>query len=239
MPSWAACLLSGRANDIAALRLFPHIELAEIGGALWLRGTKLDDVLEHELKKIPGLERFELLASDRLRPAGSRIPDRTLPPGAWRPLRQVVVGSLPVAALSGENTQKVAIALVRSGQEEPAVALLTTLDHWVEYAANAALARLARLRFAAAEHGQVLILGVPLPAIPGRRYAAKEGILVPCGFTWTPAVDAKVLCQLFDLKPDDLVVLAEDNTHQVIGGEQFVPASRNAVRTTARELDHG
>jgi hypothetical protein len=239
MPGWAACLLIGRASDIAALRLFPNIELAEIGGAFWLRGNKLDDALEHELKKIPGLERFELLASDRLRPAGCRIPDRTLPPGAWRPLRQVVIGSLPVAAPGGENTQKVPIALMRSGQEEPALALLSALDQWVEYATNAPVARLTRLRFAAAEHGEVLILGSPLPAIPGRRYAGKKGILVPCGFTWTPAVDASVLCQVFGLKSDDLVVLAEDHTHQVIRGEQFVPASRSAARITATERNHG
>src|SRR5262245_18427086 len=109
MPGWAACLLNGRPSDIASLRLFPNIEFADISGAYWLRGTKLDDGLEHELKKVPGLARFEILGSDRLRPAGSRIPDRILPPADWQPLRQAVIGTLPVSALRGESTQKIPI----------------------------------------------------------------------------------------------------------------------------------
>jgi hypothetical protein len=94
------------------------------------------------------------------------------------------------------------------------------------------------LRFAAAEHREVLVLGNPLPALPGRHYAGKDGILVPCGFSWTPRVEAGVLRQLFDLKAGDFVVLGEDNTHQVMHSEQFVPASRSAARVTRKEWDH-
>src|ERR1044071_368531 len=118
MPAWAACLLSGRTSDFAALRLLPNIEFAEVGGAYWLRGTRLDDALEHELKKIPGLARFELLPAEQLRPVDSRIPDRTLPKVGWHSLRQVLVGTLPVAALAGENTRKIGITLVRSEAEQ-------------------------------------------------------------------------------------------------------------------------
>jgi hypothetical protein len=222
-------------SDLAALRLFPNIEFAEIGGAYWLRGTTLDDVLEHELKKIPGLARFTLLPSDKLRHAGSRIPDRTLPPAVWRPLRQAVTAALPVAALGGENTQKIPIALIRASEEQPVLALLTGLDAWVEYAAGASLARLAPLRFAATENREVLVLGTPLPSISGRRFAGTEGILAPCGFSWTPKVEPSVLRQLFELRPDDWVLLAEDNTHQIIRAEQFVAASRSAARRTFME----
>lgn len=235
MPGWAACLLSGRVADLAALRLFPNIEFAEIAGAYWLRGTTLDDPLEHELKKIPGLARFTLLPSDKLRPAGSRIPDRTLPPAVWRQLKQAVTATLPVAALCGENTQRIPVSLVREDKEQPALALFTGLDAWVEYASGAALARLAPLRFAAMENREVLVLGSPLPSISGRRFAGSEGILVPCGFTWTPKVETGVLRQLFELRPDDWVFLDQDNTHQVIRAEQFVAASRSAARKTLME----
>src|SRR5262245_15243427 len=80
MSGWAACLLKGEAGELVGLRLFPDIQFAEVGGVCWLRGSKLDNDLEQELKKIPGLVRFDLLSGDKLRPAGSRIPDRTLPP---------------------------------------------------------------------------------------------------------------------------------------------------------------
>jgi hypothetical protein len=236
MPGWASCLLSGRVADLAALRLFPNIEFAEIAGVYWLRGTALDDALEHELKKIPGLTRFALLPSDKLRPCDSRIPDRSLPSAIWRSLKQAVIATLPVAGLCGENSQKISLALVRDAEEQPAVALLVGLKTWVEYATSAPLVRLASLKFAAMENREVVILGGPLPGISGRLFAGAEGILVPCGFTWTPKVEAGVLRQLFELRPDDCVLLAEDNTHQVIRAEQFVPASRSAARRTTMDF---
>lgn len=238
MPGWAACLLSGRVTDLAALRLFPNIEFAEIAGAYWLRGSSLDDALEHELKKIPGLSRFALLPSDKLRPIDSRIPDRTLPSALWQPLKEAVRATLPVAALSGENMQRIPLVLVRDAEERPALALMLSLDAWLEFAAGASLARLALLRFAAMENREVLVLGSPLPGMPGLRYAGNEAILVPCGFTWSPKVEPGVLRQLFELQPDDWVILHEDHTHQVIRAEQFVPASRSAARRTVAEWNH-
>jgi hypothetical protein len=85
------------------------------------------------------------------------------------------------------------------------------------------------------ENREVLVLGSPLPGIPGRRYAGSEGILVPCGYAWSPSVEVSVLRQLFELHPNDWVLLDEDHTHQVIRAEQFVPASRSAARRTIAE----
>ena len=238
MAGWAACLLSGGATHFAALRLFPDVEFAEIGGACWLRGSKLDEELERELKKIPGLTRFEQASSGRLRPVGSRIPDRALPPAAWQPLRQAVKVGLPVAALGGQTNQRVPIRLIRTSEEQPAFALRTSLETWVDYAIQAALVRLHPLRFAAMETREVLLLGSPLPGIPGQLYSETAGLLLPCGFAWAPAVSSSVLRQVFNARAEDFVVLAEDDTHQVIPEEQFVPASRSAVRLTLAEWSH-
>ena len=238
MPDWAACLETGHAGDLAALRLFPGIEFAEVGGTYWLRGRNVADGLEHELKKIPGLARFDLVSSDRLRPAGSRIPDRILPAANWRPLRETLVPALPVAALGGQTTHRIPISLVRTTSEQPASGLMIALDDWVAYANTAPLVRLVPLRFAAMEKREVLVLGNPLPPIPGRRYAAAEGLLVPSGFAWSPPVDGAVIAQLLGLTPEDVAVLADDGTHQVIHREQFVPASRSAARRTLAEWNN-
>jgi hypothetical protein len=64
------------------------------------------------------------------------------------------------------------------------------------------------------------------------------GILTPCGFAWTPRVAPAVLRELFALGENDVAVLAEDGTHQVIRSEQFVRASRSAARATREGFDH-
>src|ERR1051326_5119984 len=151
MHRWAACLSDARADDFAALRLFPAIEVATVGGAWWLRGAKLDQDLQQELKKIPRLIIFEILPSQRLRPVESRIPDRTLPPAAWRPIAEAVAVKLPIAALAGEARQKVPVTLVRSAAEQSPAALQVDLAEWVQYATQAPASRLRPLRFAAME----------------------------------------------------------------------------------------
>jgi hypothetical protein len=239
MHPWAACLSDASANDFAALRLFHGIEIAEIGGTWWVRGAALDERLQRELKKIPRLSVFEVLGSQRLRLLESRIPDRNLPPATWRPIKETVGVKLPVAALAGEARQKIQLRLVRNGAEQKAAALQVRLDTWVQYATTAPAIRLKSLRFAAMEERAVLILGHPLPGISGKRYAEDSGIFVPCGFTWSPGVDAAVLRELLELKENDIALLAEDNTHQMIHAEQFVPASRSAARATQRDWAHG
>lgn len=235
MSGWAACLPTKRAHDLAALRLFPDIDFAEVHGVYWLRGASLDETLERELKKVPGLDRFELLPAERLRPVESRIPDRILPNVQWQPLKQCFSVTLPVAVLGGESQQRIPVMLVRDSREQPAAALGLPLNTWVTYASTAPLVRLGPLRFAAMEGSQALVIGTPLPSLPGRRYSEESGVLVPCGFTWSPAVDPGVLQQLFKLGRGDVVVLAEDNTHQTIRAEQFVAASRSASRLSLEQ----
>lgn len=229
---WAASLSNGCAADLAGLRLFPDIEFAEIGGVCWVRGSRLEETLEQELKKVPGLMRFEVFSSNRLRPVGSRIPDQQLPLGKWRPLKEQLAVALPVAALAGKTNRRIPIVLIRTCDEQTASALRTTLENWVEYATTAPLIRLKHLRFAAADNREVLILGTPLPALSGQRHAFHQGLLVPCGFTWSPSVDASVLREVFNVRPEDYVLLCEDNTHQIIPEEQFVPATRSGARLT-------
>jgi hypothetical protein len=113
--------------------------------------------------------------------------------------------------------------------------VLTSFAEWSAFTLGAPEVRLGNLSFAVAENGETLVIGRPLPSVPGVRLVDHSGILTPCGFEWTPAVDAAVLRELFNLAEADAVVLHPDGTHQVIRAEQFVGASRCAVRLTASE----
>jgi hypothetical protein len=232
MKAWAACIQSTDRDSLAALRLFPGTECAEIGGLVWLRGNSSGEELDRALAMIPGLERFELLASGHLKSPHSRIPHGNLPASGWRSLKATLVPVLPSAVLPGEIRRKLPLTLVRSRVELTPSALLASLESWTEFASHAPALRLASLSFAVAENQQTLITGQPLPTLPGVRLVNRNGILTPCGYAWSPAVDAAVLREVFGLGNDDVVVLDPDSTHQVIRAEQFVSASRSAARMT-------
>ena len=97
--------------------------------------------------------------------------------------------------------------------------------------------RLDRWRFAVAADGRVAVHGQPLPPLPGRRWVEQEGIAVPAGWTWTPAVEAALLRQVFGLAEGDVALWDVDGAWERIAADEFVRATRAAVRATVKRLE--
>jgi len=265
------------------LRLRGGIFVCEEQGEFWLAGEELNEELELELRKLPGARRFAV-QDGSLIPDGDLLTSGQIPDGDWQPLSAWVVPVVQPAALAGELQRRVPLRLQRSGHEEPASVLVTSLQEWLAYATTAPLVRLRPLHFAACdsnpssgvgssvgcalahaatedhrasrrvlkhtlpetedeerrekglEQSRVIIRGTPLPPIAGRRYFERDGIALPCGFELQPAVDATVLQALLQTSAADLVIFDEDGSCQRVNAEDFVAASRSAVRATAEAL---
>jgi hypothetical protein len=74
--------------------------------------------------------------------------------------------------------------------------------------------------------------------LPGERFVTDDGVAVPCGFIWDPPVSASVLRRLFRMTGQTLLLLEANGGCVEIKPEQFVAASRSAVRLTAEALAH-
>ena len=96
--------------------------------------------------------------------------------------------------------------------------------------------RIERLRFAVTADGRVLVQGTPLPPIPGSRFVLHQGVAVPAGFAWHPAVGADVLSRRLGVSGDALVLWNVDETMTRLHTEQLIPATRSAVRATEEGL---
>ncbi len=233
MNSWAITLARDDANSVAALRLAPDVEVGEAGNALWLRGRHSDEQLQSKLNRLPAVARYEWLAPDLLRLVDRRIAVDRLPKLSWQPLPAWLKVASPVAAPSAEPPPSVPLRLVRSSDEREPELLLARLEDFQQFADDAAEVRLSRLQFAANDQGEVIIRGKPLPPLPGRRFVLHGGVAVPAGFSWAPAVSAEIVARSFSTSGDALVVWNENNMLSRLNAEQFVPASRSALRATA------
>ena len=120
---------------------------------------------------------------------------------------------------------------------EEASLLLVRFDLWAAYAVEAPQIRLDRWRFAVAADGRAAVNGRPLPPLPGRRWVEREGIAVPAGWTWTPAVEVAILRELFGLAEGDVALWHEDGAWERIAAGEFVRATRVAVRETGKNVE--
>ncbi len=233
MNSWAITLAREDAACVAALRLEREVEVGETENALWLRGRHTDEHLQSKLRRLPAVARYEWLAPDLLRQVDRRITAERLPNLNWQPLSAWSKVASPVAALPAQAPARVPLRLIRSSDEREPELLLAAFGDFKQFAADAPEVRLNPLQFAVNSRGEVLIRGTPLPPLPGRRFVLHGGVAVPAGFSWTPAVSAGLLALCFGASGEELIVWNEDNTVSRLHAEQFVPASRSAVRTTS------
>jgi hypothetical protein len=232
--TWAICIARNDAASLAALRLVTGIEVAEKETQIWVRGQRVDESLEARLSALPAQGRYELTDSKQLREEGRRIPSGRLPELSWVPLNAWLQVEVPVAALPAHEPQPVPLHLVRSTSERAPELLLTGLEDFQRFAAQAAQVRLERLQFASDSQGNVLVRGTPLPPLPGKRFVLHGGVAVPAGFVWQPATSDEVLARQFNVSGHDLVLWNEDGTFLRLHGEQFVAATRSAVLATTR-----
>jgi hypothetical protein len=134
-----------------------------------LRARRSDTSALASLRALPDAELFEAMANGQLARRGQRVPVSHAPHGTWRPLAELLPIELPASRLPADPAavQPLPLRPVPAHRARPADALLTTLRELAAFAASAPLVRLARLQFAADSRGDALVLGTPLPALPG------------------------------------------------------------------------
>jgi hypothetical protein len=241
------------AASLAPLRLTRGIEVAEKEPFVWVRGPGDDEKIERLLRALPAVARYEVSTGNRLRNLESRIPSEALPALNWQPVNTwlrvrmpsvdpVLSGAKPAEAGTPYERKNppphvggygVPLRIVRSAEEHPIALLMTSLADWREFALTAPEIRLRQLRFAVDGAGNVVVRGKPLPPLPGRHFVLNGNIAVQAGFAWEPAVSADVLSRRLGLSAEALALFHEDGTFSRIEDEQFVPATRSAVRETA------
>ena len=229
-PRWAVCLRAADADAVAVLRLEPGIEALETTDTLWLRGTASDERIELLLRQLPGASRFEILADDQLRPEGQLLPRGNLPQGLWLSLQLLLAVELPFAMMAGLPPDRIPLRCVRTSTIEEANVLVTTLTDWQAFGARASQVRLHRLTFAVSSDGRVIARGTPLPAIAGARYYERGGIALACGWGWSPRLDSDTVRAALAIDAADLAIFSPTGTWESIPGDQFVHATRSAIK---------
>lgn len=218
---------------LGAVRCLPGLRVAEAAGQLWLRGIETDVAPDLRLRQLPAVQTYVLDEYEYLFPAGGLTPVGKLDEMRWTPLAAYIRPELPTSALPGKVEEgRYPVRLVPSGRAEAGGALVTPLAVWRQYAATAPEVRLQGLRFAASEHDQVLVLGTPLPPVPGKEYWLTHNLLLPAGFDFELPLAAGLLDAKLNPRNDAVLRFAPDGSWEKIPKQALVPAGRSAARLT-------
>jgi hypothetical protein len=227
----AACL--------GAVRRWPGLEVCEAGQSVWLRSQHLDDEQWDFCRRLPGADRYTLTDDGRLLAVGMLVPHGRPPDGPWRVVADWLAVELPPTDSAPAPPKRAALGLVRSSVERDPSWLLTDIDTWAAYAATAPQVRLACWTFVVNPIREVLVRGTPLPPLAGTQLVETEGIAVPVGFAWSPAVPPAVIRKSFRLEIGDSLVWSADGTARRIPAGDWVRATRSAVRLTRDQFQNG
>jgi hypothetical protein len=219
---------------VRSLRTNRAVEVCEERDRLWVKTADPEESLRRKLRGLPGALLYAVGVDGQLCRVGSRVPRGYLPAGPWVQLSAWLEVQLPTAALSASLPSQLQLRLVVDHIYREPNLLLTSLAEWTAYGVSAPQVRLDRWHFAVSDKDEVIVRGTPLPPLPGIRVVEEQGIAVPSGWHWSPAIDADVLRKVFKLGSQDVLLWTSEGRRERITSDQFVRATRSAIRLSGR-----
>jgi hypothetical protein len=232
MPEYVFEIDISQLPALGPARCIEGLMAAGEGDTVWVKGIAEGWKDDPILRQLPVKHAYRLDQQQRMFATNAVTPSALLPQLDWKPLKVFIPVSLPVSAMPGKTNATVAVKLVVSSNEKKGDALLTSLDTWKAYAETAPATRLARLRFAVSEKNEVLVIGHPLPALPGKEYWLSNNMLLPCGMDWELPLMSAIIGKQLNPTNDAIILFDENANWQSITKTFFVTAKRSAVRLT-------
>lgn len=218
--------------SLGNIRCLKSVVAAEDGDHIWIRLKDVNDNIDHRLKQLPVKSTFTVDDKNQLFLSNGLTPVDVLKEMNWIPIQSFITVDPPVSNIPGQTKSKVEIKLIPSITERPGTALLTDLITWKEYAETASAIRLATLKFAVSGSDEVLILGSPLPSLPGKEYWQQNNCLLPCGYEFEIPFVANFLQSEINPSTAGLILFNSNSEWQIIDHSLFVEAKRSSIRLT-------
>lgn len=219
-------------DALGSVRCLPNLLAAVEGDLVWLRTGAMASQADLKIRQLPAQKSYTIDDDGKLFPINALTPIGRIPALEFVPIAEFVKVEAPTSAIPAKVEEKHAVNIVVSENTHAGDALLTTLDAWKHYAESAPEVRLLRLRFAVSKHNQVLIIGHPLPPLPGQEFWGKQNLLLPCGYDFKFPSLTSTIARKLSVDPHTFVLFDTQGNWDYILNSSFAPAFRSAVRLT-------
>lgn len=228
--TWIYLLAATDHHALGAVRSLAALTAAAEGDHIWLRHEVHSASPHPALRQLPALATYQLDQQGLLFPQGKHTPIGRLPACDWQAIASFVPLNVPVSALPGEVSDRYEVRIVPSQTLQEASALRCTLAPWQQYADTAPALRLQQWRFAVSEKGEALVLGTPLPPLPGPCYWSRGDLLLPCGYDLELPVIAPLLARRLNAGSTHLICFDTEGNWEKMEKAHVLPATRSGIR---------
>ncbi len=236
MKHWVFQIAIKDRSALGAVRCFPGLMVKEKADGLWLELPKTTEQVPREIRKLPLQQTFTLDAEGNLFPVGKQTPIATNWQLTAATIAEFMPVSLPVSAFPAQVDRVFRSKLVSSDRERQVVGLLANWEPFLHYVSLAAKARLGKLQFAVSENREVLVLGGPVPTIPGQALWSMQEVLLPAGLDFEYSGLLPLFKKKYLAKGGAFGLFREDGSWERIDKDAFQAVTRSAVRITDKTL---
>ncbi|HLK27047.1 MAG TPA: hypothetical protein VKT28_00595 [Puia sp.] len=222
-------------DSLSEIRCMEGISAAVEGNNLLLKYSNKISEADNKLLQLPVKKTFLVDDQHQLFEKDSMTPVSVLKELEWLPLTALLKVESQPFAMPAILAEKHTVKIVPSNTVVKSNALLTELNIFKNYAETSSAIRLQTLKFAASEKNQVLIIGNPLPPIPGTEYWQAYDMLIPCGYNFEIPFMSKAINDKINEKKDSVILFDVHGNYQKIDKNFFVQATRSAIRSTNKK----
>lgn len=222
---------------LGSIRDWKNVQMATDEDTLWLKGFTEEQAEAPELQQLPDFILYELRDGLLFR-KGALVPSRKVRTALlWMPVDKALRMTFPA---SNNNyfgiSEKVQVNLKESEEEQPVMALLSTIAEIRESMAALPKFKLEKIQWALVGD-KALFLGTPLLSLPGKAYWTKDGHLLPAGFDFEFKNVSKFLQQKYNKESEGCLIWDKNGNCLLIKNTDFRPLSISSFRLTEKSKE--
>ncbi|MGH1520004.1 hypothetical protein [Chryseobacterium sp. JK1] len=233
---WAELPRSGE-DYLGSIRDWKNIQIALDDETIWLKGFTEEQSESSEIHQLPDFVLYELRENLLFR-KDALVPSKKMRTALlWVSIDKALKLTLPI---SNNNYfgihEKVQINLTESHEEQPVIALLSSIADIKESMVAIPKFKLEKIRWVIIGE-KALFLGTPLLSLPGKTFWASNKHLLPAGLDFEFKNLSALLQQKYNSESDGWLLWDENGKCLSIKNSDFRPLSISSFRLTEKSTE--
>jgi len=222
---------------LGSIRDWKNVQIALEEDVIWLKGFTDEQAVSSEIQQLPNFLLYELREGLLFR-KDALVPSKKVRSALlWTPIDKALRLTFPP---SNQNffgiDEKIKVHLKPSGEEQPAMALLSSITEIRDTIIALPKFKLEKLNWIVV-NDKALFIGNPLLSFPGKTYWMKDGHLLPTGFDFEFKNLSSLLQRKYNAGQDQWLLWNENGSVLNLNKDDFRKLSVSSFRLTEKSQE--